>query len=742
MIKLPCPTIALLLCLQLSSTALAQLSVTTPAVQPAIVYVDAVNKTFEISNLNDENVRVELVPQPNVKAITASLSDVAFGDRHDQSLMPMFVVQLEQLPPEAKTFPALLIKVKSGALRSGTYKLRIDIRPAGAVNAGKTNTTPAPQFLVLEIKLPAAEIKALEKVVVPQTRFSPFPDDPVELSLTEVTGKVRLTDVKIDQTYPTGENVATSETVSFAPLAEIKPHTTGKAKISLNGEIPLGTSTIAAMISAPQLEKPVFLSIEVQSRRAKWIIVLVMILGLVLGFVARIWTKQRVELDEARLKAIDAADTVEQALKSHPDAVFQERVKLQLNALKALINNGTIDALNNQLTAVNQGLTDALKDLDVRRAGASTQLETLTRLAKNTATLPPGISDTSGINAADLQKARATFDLDNVAGAQEVLQPLVADLGDRLGKNVAEWRAQVKSLLDQVMQVSTFLEQPLSAGLEAEKTKISTDLDGLTPTTGDSSLEDITTLSNSVRRVGAAINVWLKNRVPVQLASQFNVIKPLFKSVQLNDPEAMNSFFKAAEELPGEFANWADNPGIGVKQSFTALANLQELWRKALLNQVDAGDAENREKLQALLDNKQYLEATQATISVLPAKDKALGSRGAVAAAAPEVSVIPFMGISEARATEAGVTIINTVSEQTLPPTLAALRASTLGALVRAKAVRFIIASSVILGIGYGLFANTFIGTWSELMTIFVWAFGLNISVDAVMDSISVKKIG
>jgi hypothetical protein len=70
------------------------------------------------------------------------------------------------------------------------------------------------------------------------------------------------------------------------------------------------------------------------------------------------------------------------------------------------------------------------------------------------------------------------------------------------------------------------------------------------------------------------------------------------------------------------------------------------------------------------------------------------------------------------------------------------LRANSMRDLFRLKAQRFAIASLVIFGIGYGLFANTFIGTFSELMTIFVWAFGLNISVDTVMDSINVRRIG
>jgi hypothetical protein len=732
-----CCFITLGLLLQLSSSGVAQTLTPIAPIQAPNLYADAPNKTFEISNVIEEPVRVDLVLQPTVQAIDAKLVDVALGDRHDQSLMTLFTAELEKLSPDAKTSPALLVRVKSSALRSGTYKLRIEIRPANSPD------TKTPQFMLLEIKLPAAEIKALDKVVVSHTQFSPTSDDPVNLWLTELSGKVRLTDVKIVQTYPTSEYVGSSETVSFAPLAEIKPNETGASRISLNGEIPLGTSTIAAMVSAPQLEKPIFVTIEVRSRRTKLLIVIVMVLGLVLGFVARVWTKQRVESEEARLKAIDAAQTVKRALAAHPDTTFEQSVRPRLTALEAMLPKGTVADLNNQITVLNEALRNALVNLDTRRANATSQLEGLTRFAKNTSSLPTGIKETVVVDDAGLQQARAALDLDNVTSAEQTLQSLIAKAGTNLGQSVQDWRAPVKSLLDQVMQISDFLDQNLSAGLAADKAKLSTELDALNPTTDTSSLEDISTLASSVKRVGAEVDIWLKNRVPVQLNSQFNALHSVISKKRLKKPETMVEFFDSAEKLPTQFAQWADDPSVSVEQSSTALNSLKVCWREALVSQIDDTDAETKKKVQASLDKNQFLEATQTTISTLPDKETILGSTSAITGvAASAFSSIPFLDIFEGRAADAGFTILNTVRKQTVLPSLGALRARTMAELFAAKALRFIIASIIIFGIGYALFANTFIGTLSELMTIFVWAFGLNISVDTVMDSINVRKIG
>jgi predicted anti-sigma-YlaC factor YlaD len=81
------------------------------------------------------------------------------------------------------------------------------------------------------------------------------------------------------------------------------------------------------------------------------------------------------------------------------------------------------------------------------------------------------------------------------------------------------------------------------------------------------------------------------------------------------------------------------------------------------------------------------------------------------------------------------------VHYHTLPPKLEALRARTWRELAAARALRFTIASVLILGVGYALFAGKFVGNWNDIMAIFVWAFTANISVDAVMESVRPVKL-
>src|ERR1044072_8810675 len=277
--------IGLVLLVQFSPCAIAQ----TPAgpADTKAVYATLEPTVFEISNLADEEpVRVGVRLQPNIKAVEPLLADVALGERHDQSLIAFFSVAMEKVEPGAKVVPALLIHVKRKFLQTGSYKLRIELRPAAASpqptpsgDAKKTvpNKSPTetaggkPQSVTVELKLPAAEIKALEKLVIHQVRNSFWDDDPATLTITEISGKgVRLTDVKIYQTYPTAvENQANSQTVSFQSVPEILPNATGKSAITLSGNFPLGSSVGAALISAPQLPKPVWMGFAVKSARSQ-----------------------------------------------------------------------------------------------------------------------------------------------------------------------------------------------------------------------------------------------------------------------------------------------------------------------------------------------------------------------------------------------------------------------------------------------------------------------------------------
>jgi hypothetical protein len=59
------------------------------------------------------------------------------------------------------------------------------------------------------------------------------------------------------------------------------------------------------------------------------------------------------------------------------------------------------------------------------------------------------------------------------------------------------------------------------------------------------------------------------------------------------------------------------------------------------------------------------------------------------------------------------------------------LRARSQKQIAQDSLVRWAIVAAALLAIGYLTFAPTYLGTFRDLFTIFMWAFGLNVTVEA-----------
>jgi hypothetical protein len=66
------------------------------------------------------------------------------------------------------------------------------------------------------------------------------------------------------------------------------------------------------------------------------------------------------------------------------------------------------------------------------------------------------------------------------------------------------------------------------------------------------------------------------------------------------------------------------------------------------------------------------------------------------------------------------------------PPTLRGFRARTSAEIAAAKMWQTLVTALLAGLIGYGLFAPKFIGDYQDFLVIFFWAFGLDLTVDAV----------
>jgi hypothetical protein len=727
-------------------------------------YVTLAETQYEIHNLADEvTVRLDLMLQPGVAGVEPKLADVALGKRHDQNLLHPFSVEMEKTD-DTKLIPTLLVKIKTRELEQGTYNLRIEVRPAVGAPGQPASTLPAnarrlaqksdparaakPQTLKVEIILPAATLQAPSPLVIEQVRpflFNLDSPEPQNLDLAEASmKKLRLTNVNVRQTYIAGgESKATGERVEFASVAEVTPTKTGSSEITLKGDFPLGTTKGSALITAPQLANPVPLGFEVRARRPRSAIITVIIFGLLAGFATRVWAKRRLELNEARLKAIDAAKTLEAELARRPDQPFNERLREPKERLRTAIQRATVAELNESIAAANVLLKEALADLDARRTTARADLQALKELAGNRAHLPPEVTDAFAVNERLVVEIGRLIEIDDVARAQAAVDDVVSHLGREIGEAVSTWRVNEGAFLEEVAVLAAFLPSSTAAGLGEDVASLNTKLDELPPIGEAARPEQVAKLSNSLRearmRIGELL-LKIRGRLTISadtLSSQFEqVIDPF--------PERILRVVEMLTELRQSLVAWADRPETGAQKLHATLVSIKALWRDALLAQIAGAHAkvvaETKTAVQALIDQDKYLDASLRVVQYLrdnPSGDQILGEGENVATAAmsPQAVVDDSLIALLSRGVAGDRTATHSVHEKTIPPSLDQLRVNTLGEIFLDRAIPFVVAGLIILAIGYSLFADKFVGTFTDLLAVFVWAYGVDISVQAVMET-------
>jgi hypothetical protein len=699
---------------------------------------------YEITNLEDEfKIRVPLTLQAGVKGVTPSMVSVGLGKRNDDALRQLFKPEMEASATNDSTTAVLLIKASPKQLEQGTYTLVINLTSTG------TEVPPKHQFVKFDISLPEAKLAPFEPVEIEQElyffdwlkRFCGWlkPGGDPTLPLTEISGhKTRLNDIRINQTeIEVGTNEPTHQVVTFAPVPGIAPTDTARSAISLSGPFPLGKTKGKALITSPQLSAPIPISFEVNAHWWKGFIIPIITLGLILGFVARVWAKQRIELQEARLKALGVLQTLKEEEGRHPDAEFRKPLAKAITTLQAAIKTVTAtDALSNAVKAANDALTTALQDLDKRRSLAQSDLDVMRKLSRLSADLPAEVAAAVNIDTKFLDTVGHDIEVDNVFDAQTALNQRFSDIAAAVSQRIQPWRDRTKSLLDQASGLAGFLDAAFSNDIAQENSNIQATLDGLQLTIDDpANRQTLQTVLGSVRDVEVRIG-GLVNRLIALFNSSMGVLRSQFGA----NAAQFAPLFKSADQLPQLLLDSIKNSDDQLQELQNALTSAKQEWRQVLLNALQANDAATtaqRTSVSSLLDQNQFWQAAQSVTQFLkthPVEDQVLGEEVDQAAIAQPILVL---GSSPAFTdlTPEVVATFTTVREKTVPPTVESLTVRTMRELFLAKAVRWAIASVGIVLIGYLLFADKFVGTLADVMAVFVWAFGTDISVDALLDA-------
>lgn len=161
---------------------------------------------------------------------------------------------------------------------------------------------------------------------------------------------------------------------------------------------------------------------------------------------------------------------------------------------------------------------------------------------------------------------------------------------------------------------------------------------------------------------------------------------------------------------------------------------VRETWRQALLAQLpDETPADKAAAAEEMLEAGRWLEGAKSIATLIAPQQNALRASNASAAAAAESPA--FAAAITARRVPVRAAMIEGAAPLFRTPAeiTAALHMKAQRTLGSARALQNLIVAVLLAIAAWGIFAETFIGTPANLLTVFFWAFGMDLSLSSLL---------
>jgi hypothetical protein len=744
----------------LLASRVASAAQVTEKVEPPVQFEGGMQ--YDISNVTDKFVlRLPVTVKQGVTDVTPRLVAISVGGLRDESLMKFFKVKMERVEGNDGSVRVLIVTVftrcweqggrcleegakgqepKVGAvpLAQGTYEMLLDMQ-----------TTPAPAapgLIKLTLKLAPAQLDLPATLPIRQERplWWGEPDTTGSLLLTEKTGgKTRLTDIRIHQLGVTGgvDETTSAELKFDSPPAEIGSGGWAKALVSQSSAaFPLGKTTGKLMVVSPQLAQPLTVNFEVVSRISRWIIVAFIVGGLIFSYFVRVWSVKRIELNETRVKAAAAADTLKREMIARPDEVFVRKVTPAHEKLERITSRTTAKEIQALVDAAKVALDGAVQDFDRRRTEAQDLFDSLKRATEHDRQLPPQFTAPLAESRQAVEDAGRSIEGNNILAAKNALDAVAAGLGAKFSQLVSDWRMQTKSFLSALDGLAPLLPASVASGLTQDVGTVNAMLDAITVTGDSATLRDVDAMLDGLRAARLRVRELVARAQLLLKSSRVSITKAQSPVLSPPQPEKIAGLIESFDKFQTSLAIWAEQPEVGAEELPSALSDMKAVWRQALLAQIKDDQAAHK-RVDDLFESGKFIDATEAAVLAFPRGDTILGDDGVGDTSRGFGIEALFGSLAVAGAQGApGTTIFRTVRERRAAPQLETLRVLSSRELYFLRLGRFVVAAIIITYGGWLMFADK-VGTPLDLFAIFVWAFGMNFGVDTVLDGQEIKKI-
>ncbi|HEY8869589.1 MAG TPA: hypothetical protein VIM30_09370 [Candidatus Limnocylindrales bacterium] len=712
--------LATVLALALAPTVLAQEggAAAAPATTPGDPITLVLGSAYTVVESGDLiSLRIPIVLRDGVApaSVTIIPTNVTL-DASDQPALVAFFTTVGLEPGTGRNATLPLSIRATGGLRPGTYVLS-----ATVVVAGDPLET---QSLSLQITHPAATLQLPATLIVERKLgiLGNLETSTTQLQLRESSGQSRvsgLTALQIDPAKVGDQTIAGR--IVFNSAVDLTTRGIAKADIASEGTFPAGIAIGSLQLDAAQLQMPVSLPYEVRTRGNIFWLFMVAAVGLLLSVLTRTAVKEALAVQGARADADRLLAVLDRELSDRQDRDFQRAITEKRTELLQVRGQFDAKAIADATTAAQAALNTELDGLSARHVAERASVDALRAALASAQSRLPRATDYLRGAAKDLSAIDDQLEHSDVAGAVGARKALETRVVGELASLARAWHAATGPITNLLMHPVKPLDVRIAADAKTFADELQTALG--TASIGDLPLDAIVTQLSIASERADEIEI---DVLPGLHQAAVDVIRTL-KAGPPADPEALNALSALTEQLgeaikSGKGVLDGDSGSVIAERGAAVVGALPDTIKK----QVDPLPA----GFQGLLDAGEYLKAAEAAA---PEKERALG---AVDGGSRDVMTPTELrlrhSIAPAGVDAAFVARSPTGSRMTAEQ-VATQAHRTIVSLFLLQALQTALLGVVVLVNAYVLYQATYVGSGLELAGIFLWAFALDITLDAVV---------
>jgi hypothetical protein len=618
------------------------------------------------------------------------------------------------------------VMVNSGAVRQGNYPLTLFATGKGL---------PVVRHVTLSV--PAVVLDPVDTLVIERQVGPGGSTVTNKPQLWESSQQGWLTGIKLVQKgetdagdRPAGRIKTLAKIDDIAPgnnrLIEYQKH------YDLDGDFPFGTAKGKLVIEADQLVEPVTFGFEVRSRIPQCWVLAPLVIGIGLGFLARNVLQHELELNQERAKSFELIDIIDEALRRNKDAQFTTDANQARSDAEAAAKKNDKDDIKIATDKARTSFQSALDELAKRRAELLAKVRILRDVVRSAWRVPPALEaklkevksaleqGLPGLDSNDVDRATVALD-----GQGKILADQILNVGD-------QWLSVREDFLE-VLDIVIPLLSPDAAALTSKVRSVCDSLRKALENLSAVPKPTLDLIQTALSKFQECIYAYQYEKVAVKAATLLQKHVEIWNEklalTSLRDPAEWSSWTEGANGFAEELRGVDADPEK-LEQVARRVNPLLVGLRTALQKQVIDPPA-----IQASLMDNKFDEVIAYIVEHSETRQRRILEGSGMSGKAPAIPLWAAFS-EETSVAHSGIPLFLNLdsfrepSNQTFP-TLAQLASMSRRTVRISGGLLWLIYAVLIVTGGYLLFADKWVGTPGEFVSVFVWAFFTNVGADA-----------